>query len=96
MTDRPPAAFFCTVCGYPELDEPPYSPRTHLGSYDICPSCRFEYGVTDDDKGFTHSQWRARWIADGMPWRRTAQAAPSGWDPAGTPASNCDESAADA
>ncbi|MFC4942118.1 hypothetical protein [Pseudonocardia sp. GCM10023141] len=76
-----PDTFMCPICGYPGLYGPAYSPRTHLGSYEICPSCWFEYGVTDDDKGFTHQQWRAGWIADGMPWRSPVDAQPPGWDP---------------
>jgi hypothetical protein len=71
--------FVCPVCGYPGLTEPPYSPRTGRGSYDICPSCWFEYGVDDDDKGYTHERWRAQWIAAGMPWRFGEP--PERWDP---------------
>jgi hypothetical protein len=70
----------CPVCGYPDLAEPPRSIRSGGGSYEICPSCGFEFGVTDDDEGFTYEQWRERWVAEGMPWRG-ARAAPSGWDP---------------
>jgi rubredoxin len=33
----------CPVCGYPALHEPPRSPEGHP-SYEICPSCIFEYG----------------------------------------------------
>jgi hypothetical protein len=73
--------FVCPVCGYPGLDSPAYSPRTGNGSYEICYCCRFEYGVTDLDRGFTHEQWRCQWIADGMPWRGRARIAPHGWDP---------------
>jgi hypothetical protein len=76
-----PTSFVCPVCGCPCLTEPAYSPRTGLGSYEICPSCWFEYGVTDDDKGFTHEEWRQRWIADGMPWRSPVDPVPPGWDP---------------
>ena len=65
--------FTCPVCGYPALAEPPY---------EICPSCGFEFGVSDDDQGFTHEQWRARWIAEGMPWWSGARHRPAGWDPA--------------
>jgi hypothetical protein len=73
-------SFICPVCGYPGLDEPPRS-SSGGGSYEICPSCRFEFGVTDDDKGFTYEGWREKWIQDGMPWRSQYSLVPTGWDP---------------
>ena len=44
--------YLCPVCGYPELEE---VPRTHDGggSYEICPSCSFQFGVSDDDKHYS-------------------------------------------
>jgi hypothetical protein len=77
-------SYLCPACGYPDLEEPPRSPRTGGGSYEICPSCGFEFGVTDDDLGITYHDWRSRWIADGMPWRSEGiELPPSGWDPSG-------------
>ena len=75
--------FVCPICGYPGLNKPAYDPQLGWAdpSYGICACCRFEYGVTDLDRGFTHAQWRAQWIADGMPWRSSARAALPGWDP---------------
>lgn len=74
--------YICPVCGYPDLHEPPRSARTGGGSYEICPSCGFEFGVTDDDKGFTYDQWRQRWIDRGMLWESAGvRPAPQGWDP---------------
>jgi len=71
----------CPVCGYPELDEPPRSAVTGAGSYEICPSCGFEFGVSDDDEGHTYPGWRQRWIDFGMPWNSSAVRPPEGWDP---------------
>lgn len=72
----------CPVCGYPQLHESPRSPRTGGGSYEICPSCGFEFGVTDDDRGFTYDSWRTRWIEMGMPWSSEGiEPAPADWDP---------------
>lgn len=73
--------FTCPVCGYPGLTEPP---RTENGgSYEICWSCGFQFGVTDDDLGFTDEAWRARWIRRGMPWDSEGiHPRPDGWDPA--------------
>jgi hypothetical protein len=74
-------SYICPVCGYPDLDDPPRSPGSG-GSYEICPSCGFEFGVTDDDRGFTYTTWRARWIGLGMPWDSIGTAPPpDGWDP---------------
>ena len=57
----------CPVCGYPKLRE---KPRTTSGggSFEICPSCGFQFGVTDDDEGYSYAQWRRRWKAKGMQW----------------------------
>jgi hypothetical protein len=70
----------CPACGYAELTEPP---RTESGaSYEICPSCGFEFGVTDDDLGYTYATWRKEWIKLGMPWRSEGiDSVPPGWDP---------------
>lgn len=74
--------FTCPACGFPGLEEAPRSARTGGGSYEICPSCGFEFGVTDDDEGHTYGSWRARWVERGMPWAAAAwEGPPAGWDP---------------
>jgi rubredoxin len=73
------ARYMCPVCGYPSLREPP---RTSSGgSYEICRSCGFEFGVSDDDLGFTYEQWRRNWMEAGMRWQSAGNSAPDGWDP---------------
>lgn len=75
-------SYLCPACGYPDLEEPPRSPRTGGGSYEICPSCGFEFGVTDDDLGITYDEWRSRWVAAQMPWRSEGiEPPPLGWNP---------------
>jgi hypothetical protein len=76
--DGPP--YRCPVCGYLGLTDPP---RTEAlgGSYEICPCCGFEFGVSDDDRGYSYQQWRADWIAYGMTWWSSARPAPADWDP---------------
>jgi hypothetical protein len=69
----------CPVCGYPELQEPPRAPAGG-GSYEICPSCGFQFGVDDDDKGLTFEEARERWIAGGMKWTSSGRTEPKGWD----------------
>jgi hypothetical protein len=70
----------CPVCGYPELKEAPRT-RSGGGSYEICPSCGFQFGVSDDDRGFTYERWRENWRAGGMKWS-SRQKPPRDWDPA--------------
>lgn len=69
----------CPVCGYPKLLESPRT-RNSGGSYEICPSCGFQFGVSDEDRGFTYAQWREQWRAAGMKWS-SRQKPPPGWDP---------------
>ena len=73
--------YTCPVCGWPELKEMPRS-REGGGSYEICPSCGFEFGVTDDDAGHSIGSWRAAWVARGMPWSSVGRKPPRGWDAA--------------
>ncbi|HEX6522170.1 MAG TPA: hypothetical protein VF070_19520 [Streptosporangiaceae bacterium] len=75
--DGPP--YRCPVCGYPGLEEPPRTEESGP-SYEICPSCGFEFGVTDDDRGISYEQRRAEWIAGGMRWW-SRRPVPPGWDP---------------
>ena len=72
----------CPVCGYPHLSEQPRS-ASGGGSYEICPSCGFEFGVTDDDLGYTYEKWRQHWIDGGMRWDSDGiESPPERWDPA--------------
>ena len=69
----------CPVCGYPRLAEPPRG-ASGGGSYEICPSCGFQFGVDDDDKGISFAQWRAEWLAKGAPWSSQGIARPQTWN----------------
>lgn len=70
----------CPVCGYPGLFEPARA-SDGGGSYEYCSSCGFQFGVTDDDRGFSDAVWRSLWIADGMKWWDLDEPAPPGWNP---------------
>lgn len=59
--------FVCCVCGFRELTEPARRAGGG-GSFEICPSCGFQIGVTDDDRGYTYEAWGELWIALGYPW----------------------------
>jgi hypothetical protein len=72
--------YVCLVCGYEKLCEPPRLPNGG-GSYEICPSCGFEFGVSDDDCGFTYEAWRTNWKAAGMPWSSVSRKPPENWSP---------------
>ena len=72
--------YTCPVCGYPNLLEPPRS-SSGGGSYEICPSCGFQFGVSDDDQGHTYARWRQAWRDRGLPWSSHASPPPAGWNP---------------
>ena len=69
----------CPVCVYPHLTEPACG-KSGGGSYEICPSCGFQFGVDDDDKGIPFKAWRATWLAAGAKWSSKGIARPKGWD----------------
>jgi hypothetical protein len=71
--------YMCPCCGFPGLREPPRSAGGG-GSYEICPSCGFQFGVSDDDAGFTYESWRTRWESRGMPWSSSGIERPRGWN----------------
>ena len=71
--------YLCPVCGFDGLDEPAYS-WYGGGSYEFCPSCDFQFGVTDDNEGIAFHEWREAWIERGTPWSGTGSP-PVGWDP---------------
>jgi hypothetical protein len=68
----------CLVCSYPKLKSPPHSPSGG-GSYEICPSCGYQYGVDDDDRGITPDEWRRTWIAHGAHWSSKGILPPTDW-----------------
>jgi len=71
--------YSCPVCGFAKLTEPPRS-QSGGGSYEICPSCGFQFGVSDDDAGHTYEQWRADWQKNGLKWS-SSQPIPKNWNP---------------
>lgn len=69
----------CPVCGYPGLAEPPRR-RNGAGSYEICPSCGFQFGVSDDDYSHTYTSWRAAWQKSGTKWAKRGVPPPPDWN----------------
>jgi hypothetical protein len=77
MSER--RAYHCPICGYPDLTKPPRTASSG-GSFETCPSCGFEFGVTDDDKGFSYTEWRRFWRASNYPWADSGKRyRPAGW-----------------
>ena len=75
------SAGICPVCGY-LLREPPW--RDGLPSDEICPSCGIQFGYDDSlpaRRAQTYTEWRRRWVANGMAWWSEHQDPPPGWDP---------------
>lgn len=70
----------CPVCGYPHLAQAPRS-ASGGGSYEICPSCGYQFGVDDDDRQITPADHRARWVEKGMAWFSRGIPAPKNWRP---------------
>jgi len=70
----------CAVCGWRQLHAPQRS-TSGGASHEICPSCGFESGHSDDDQGITHDQWRERWVASGLPWSSKGTPKPKLWNP---------------
>ena len=73
----------CAVCGWRCLREPQRS-ASGGASHEICPSCGFESGYTDDEQGFTIEQWRTSWVKGGLQWSSSGIARPLNWNPVTT------------
>jgi len=68
------------VCGFDGLDRKPYAgPDMQAPSYEICPSCGYQFGF-DDDQGTSFADWRAGWISNGMRWW-SERIPPEDWNP---------------
>ncbi|MDX8366579.1 hypothetical protein [Cytobacillus sp. IB215665] len=70
----------CPVCGYDELLEPAYI-MDKYPSYEICPSCGFQYGYSDDNDGYSFEDYRKKWIEEGCNWYSKARKQPDNWNP---------------
>jgi hypothetical protein len=77
--------YLCLVCGYTDLDEPPWN--NDEGSDEICPSCGTHFGYHDAAGGdaarreLVYRRLRDAWKAGGCRWFSANEGPPSGWDP---------------
>lgn len=81
----------CPVCGWNALTELPYD-EYGVGSDEICPSCGFQFGYSDDGfaSGDYSGDWtreqitddyRKKWTDGGMKWWSPNQPSPADWNP---------------
>ena len=77
MKDTPHA---CLVCGFDKLKEAPRS-KSGGASFEICPACGFQFGVSDDDDGLTYEEWREDWITRGTEGSSSGIKKPRSWKP---------------
>lgn len=84
--ERSGIAPVCPVCGFDELDEPPWEDESP--SDEVCPSCGTHFGYDDAAGGdaarrqHVHQRLRAAWKAAGCAWFSSERRPPAGWDPA--------------
>jgi hypothetical protein len=76
---EPNSGNLCPVCGYDGLAKPAYSAKGY-GSHEICPSCGFQFDVSDTKGGWSFSDWRKRWVSNGMNWSSTVIKPPRNWN----------------
>lgn len=59
--------YICQVCGYSELDEPPWENDGKIPSHNICECCGVEFGYEDaTSEGMF--RYRKQWIESGGKW----------------------------
>ena len=72
-------ATFCRVCGY-EPEEAPWGESGEVPTYQYCPCCNTQFGVTDTQFEQILAE-RKDWLEAGMPWRSKRYPRPEDWDP---------------
>ena len=70
--------YICHVCGYSNLDEPPYGLDGSIASFDICPCCGVEFGYEDCQLS-SYERYKNEWIISGSNWF-DEELKPSNWN----------------
>lgn len=75
----------CLACGFEGGGEPFFIHIKNEGYAQneavICPSCGYQPGFTDLDRGYTFKEWRHKWISSGMEWHTKFSTKPINWNP---------------
>lgn len=77
ITLMPSEKYSCTVCGYPDLSEPPVD-EYGCATFSICPCCGIEFGY--DDATTSHQDLRQRWLEAGAVWFSKQMPRPDDWN----------------
>jgi len=56
--------YICPVCEFDGLKEEPFS-EDNEPSYEVCPSCGFEFGFDSANDPAAFAEFRQRWIKNG-------------------------------
>ena len=56
--------YSCPVCSFDKLKEAPFG-LNNEPSYEICPSCGFEFGFDGGNDPEVFEEFRQRWIKNG-------------------------------
>jgi hypothetical protein len=70
--------YICHVCGYPDLEKPPWGLSGNSSSFDICPCCGIEYGYEDCQLS-AYEKNKKEWITSGAKWFE-GELKPSEWN----------------
>jgi len=70
--------YVCHVCGYPNLDEPPWGDDGKTPSFNICPCCGVEFGYEDSTEKAKRN-YRKEWLQKGAKWFDD-EYKPKNWD----------------
>ncbi|ENJ9654231.1 hypothetical protein CF065_07910 [Clostridium sporogenes] len=70
--------YVCHVCGYPNLEEPPWVMNGKIPSHNICDCCGVEFGYEDCTKE-SIKRFRCEWIKKGCKWF-SGELKPDNWN----------------
>lgn len=59
--------YICHVCGFPELEDPPWGLQGNSSSHNICSCCGLQFGYHDCQLT-AYEQNKKNWIDSGASW----------------------------
>jgi hypothetical protein len=78
--DRPPYEIWPPPAGVEIF--PPYGEMLGMPSYDVCPSCAYEFGFEDNPRGdawpVSFAEYRDEWVREGRPLFEDGRFMPDG------------------